>query len=49
MRINIRRIALLPEKLDSVGNGFTASLGGGIQDPMGRCFSILSYIDHIIL
>lgn len=49
MRINIKRIALLQEKLSSIGKGFAISLRGGIHDPAGRCFSVLSYVDHIIL
>lgn len=49
MRINIKRIALLQEKLNSVGNGFAALHRGGIQDPVGRYLSVLSQIDPIIL
>lgn len=46
MRINIKRIALLREKLDSVGEGCMGWPGGA---PVGGCLFVLPHIDHIIL
>lgn len=49
MRINIKRIALPREKLDSVGEGCMGRLGGGGEDPVRGGLFVLPHTDHIVL